>query len=147
MDDELSELVLRVAADAPDGIVIIDRAGLIVYWNHGSERIFGHPSTDMVGSGLDAIIPERLKERHWDGFRAAMVRNSTKYGEDDMLAVPAVKADGTTISIEFTVVLLAASDGTVHHVGAIIRDTTARRARDQEIRRRLEAATSQHPPP
>ena len=68
-----------------------------------------------------------------------MARGSTKYGEDDLLAVPAITADGTTVSIEFSVVLLVDDGGGVHHIGAIIRDVTARRAAEQDMRRRLEA--------
>lgn len=140
------EVVLRMAAEAPDGIVIVDREGAIRYWNRGAERIFGYPASGVVGSGLDVIIPERLRQRHWDGFRAAMVSGSSRYGEDDLLAVPAVAADGRTLSIEFSVVLLADAEGRVHHVAALIRDVTARRARDQQMRRRL-AALSADPPP
>jgi PAS domain S-box-containing protein len=140
------EVVLQVAADAPDGVVIIDHEGVIRYWNRGAERIFGHPASAMTGSSLDVIIPERLRQRHWDGFRAAMARGSTKYGDDDLLAVPAIVADGRTVSIEFSVVLLVDGNGNVHHVGAIIRDVTARRAAEQDTRRRLEALGAKTPP-
>ena len=117
---------------APDAEVIIDREGLVCYWNRGAEPIFGYSASVMTGSSLGAIIPERLRQRHWDGFRAAVARGSTKYGEDDLLAMPAVAADGRTISIESSVVLLSDADGHVQHVGAIIRDVSARWARDQD---------------
>lgn len=137
---ELDPIVLlRMAAEAPDGVVIVDREGVIRYWNMGAERIFGHPASAMIGSNLDVIIPERLRQRHWDGFRAAMARGSTKYGEDDLLAVPAIAADGRTVSIELSIVLVVDVNGGVHHVGAIIRDVTARWAVEQDMRRRLEA--------
>ena len=139
MEELDPEVVLRMAAEAPDGVVILDHEGVIRYWNRGAERIFGHRASEMTGSSLDVIIPERLRQRHWDGFRAAMARGSTKYGEDDLLAVPAIAAEGRTVSTEFSVVLLADADGGVGHVGAIIRDVTARRAVEQETRRRLEA--------
>ena len=145
MEELDPEVVLQVAADAPDGVVIVDREGAIRYWNRGAERIFGHPASAMIGSSLDVIIPERLRQRHWDGFRAAMARGSTKYGEDDLLAVPAIAADGRTVSIEFSVVLLVDGYGEVHHVGAIIRDVSARRAAEQDMRRRLEALAPNNP--
>ena len=88
----------------------------------------------MIGSALDVIIPARLRQRHWDGFRAAMARGSTKYGEDDLLAVPAIAADGRTVSIEFSIVLVANSGGGISHVGAIIRDVSAGWAAEQETR-------------
>ena len=145
MEELDPDVVLQVAAEAPDGVVIVDREGAIRYWNRGAERIFGHPASATIGSSLDVIIPERLRQRHWDGFRAAMARGSTKYGEDDLLAVPATAADGRTVSIEFSVVLLVDGDGAVRHVGAIIRDVTARRAAEQDMRRRLEAFALNNP--
>lgn len=137
MEELDPEVVLGMAAQAPDGVVIIDREGLIRYWNRGAERIFGYSATEVAGRSLDVIIPERHRQRHWDGFLVAMTNGSTKYGEDDLLSVPALTADGGTVSIEFSVVLLTGSDGSAGHVGAVIRDVTARRAREQEMRRRL----------
>ncbi|MGW7268005.1 PAS domain-containing protein [Streptomyces sp. NPDC054842] len=145
--EELSpEVVLGMAAHAPDGIVIIDHEGLIRYWNRGAERIFGFPAADVAGRSLDVIIPERHRRRHWDGFHTAMANGATRYGESDLLSVPAVDADGATLSIEFSVVLLADPGGGPGHVGAVIRDVTARRAREREAtRRRQERAADSAP--
>ncbi|MGH9089078.1 MAG: PAS domain S-box protein [Acidimicrobiales bacterium] len=126
-------------AQTPDAVVIVDAAGVVRYWNKGAERIFGYQEHEMLGSTLDPIIPERLRHRHHEGFRTAMARGWSRYGNDDLLAVPARHADGRTVSIEFSVALLATDDGPVGHVAAIMRDVTARRAREQELRRQIEA--------
>ena len=133
------DVVLAAVAHAPDAVVIVDAAGTVCYWNDGAARIFGYGPEEMVGSTLDAIIPERLRQRHNEGFRAAMARGSTRYGAADLLAAPARHADGRTVSIEFSVVLVEADDGSVGHVAAILRDVTERRAREQELRRRIQA--------
>lgn len=73
--------------------------------------------------------------RHWEGFDTAMRRGTTKYGDADLLTVPALAADGRTLSIEFSVVLLTGDDG-APYVGAVVRDVTARRAREKELMRR-----------
>jgi len=64
------------------------------YWNKGAERIFGYDAHEMLGSTLDPIIPERLRQRHIEGFRSAIACGSSRYGDDDLLAVPAHHADG-----------------------------------------------------
>lgn len=134
----VGSLVAQAAESSPDAIVIIDTNGAVCYWNRGAERIFGFSSSEMVGGPLDPIIPERLRDRHNKGFAEAMARGTTRYGDSDLLAVPATTADGSTISIEFSITLLR--DGTgVHHVAAVMRDVTARWNRDREIRRRLQA--------
>jgi PAS domain S-box-containing protein len=128
-------------AQCPDAVVILDRAGVVRYWNRGAERIFGHRAHEMTGSTLEPVIPERLRERHRQGFAEAVARGSSRYGENDLLAVPAITAEGNTISIEFTVCLLAEGEQ-VGHVAAVIRDVTARFNREREMRRRLEALES-----
>jgi PAS domain S-box-containing protein len=143
VEDLDPEVVLGMTAQAPDGIVIIDSAGLIRYWNRGAERIFGFSAADAAGRNLDIIIPEKHRKRHWDGFQTAMDRGATKYGDADLLTVPALAADGRTLSIEFSVVLLTGPDGAAH-VGAVIRDVTARRARERELMRQRAAAAVEH---
>ena len=106
MEDLDSAVVLGMAAQAPDGIVITDSEGLIRYWNRGAERIFGFPAADVTGRSLDVIIPERHRKRHQEGFDAAMERGYSKYGDADLLNVPALAVDGRKLSIEFSVVLL-----------------------------------------
>ncbi|WP_055533794.1 PAS domain S-box protein [Streptomyces graminilatus] len=136
MEDLNPEVVLDLAAQAPDGIVVIDGDGLIRFWNRGAERVFGFSAADVDGRSLDVIIPERHRKRHWDGFREAMERGTTRYGDADLLNVPALAADGRKLSIEFSVVLLPAPDGGTY-VGAVIRDVTARHERERQREREL----------
>ncbi|WP_338702279.1 PAS domain S-box protein [Streptomyces sp. Q6] len=135
------EIVLGTAAQAPDGIMIIDSAGLIRYWNQGAERIFGFSADEVDGRSLDVIIPEKHRARHWDGFAEAMARGSSKYGDADLLNVPALASDGRRLSIEFSVVLVTGSDGSAY-CGAVVRDVTARRERERELMRRRAEASS-----
>lgn len=53
-------------------IVIADRDGVIRMWSAGAERLFGYPADDALGQSLDLIVPERHRERHWEGYHAAM---------------------------------------------------------------------------
>ncbi|MFF7449045.1 MULTISPECIES: PAS domain S-box protein [unclassified Streptomyces] len=140
MEDLNPDVVLAMADQAPDAIVIVDGEGLIRYWNRGAERVFGFPAADVAGRSLDVIIPERHRKRHQQGFEEAMERGYSKYGDADLLNVPALAADGRKLSIEFSVVLLPGPDGSTY-VGAVIRDVTARRERERELmRRRAEAS-------
>jgi PAS domain-containing protein len=51
--------------------------------------------------------------------------------------VPALHRDGSRRSIAFTVALLTGGDGRVGGIIAVIRDETARRAEEQELRQQL----------
>jgi PAS domain S-box-containing protein len=124
-----------------DAIVAADRDGIIRFWNPGAERIFGHAGNDALGRSLDLIIPERLRQRHWDGFRHTMETGHSRYGEGDLLSVPAVRKDGTTISVEFTIVPLKTETAGMSGMIAIIRDVTQRFEEMRRLRQRLAEAT------
>ena len=112
----LSELLPNaLLSTRADAIVAADRRGIICFWNPGAERIFGHLADDAMGRSLDLIIPERLRQRHWAGYGRTMQTGESRYGDGDLLSVPAQRKDGTTISIEFTIVPLKDEDG--HMVG------------------------------
>lgn len=121
---------------AGDAIVVADAEGTIVLWNAAAERIFGYAEREALGGSLDLIIPERLRQRHWDGYRASMKTGTTRYG-DQVLRVPAVHKDGRALSIAFTVALLFTPDGSVASIAAIIRDETARWNEERALRQRL----------
>jgi PAS domain S-box-containing protein len=98
--------------------------------------MFGYSREHAIGRSLDLIIPEKLRERHWEGYWRVMASGQTAYA-GRMLAVPALRADGSRISIEFTVTLLRDPSGTVWAIGAVLRDVTERwdrqRAREREL--------------
>jgi len=131
-DDVLAALVDH----ADDAVIIADAAGAIRYWNAASERMFGYSCEQALGNSLDLIIPEKLRDRHWEGYWRVMATGQTAYA-GRMLAVPALRADGSRISIEFTVTLLHDPSGAVRGIGAIVRDVTARWERQRALQREL----------
>lgn len=136
MDAE--QVCRQIVEGAQDAIVVADREGLIRLWNPGAEAMFGYGAEEALGQSLDLIIPERLRARHWEGYRRAMATGVTRYGRE-VLAVPGVRKDGTRLSLEFTVVLLRGAGGAPEGVAAIIRDVTARWERERALRERLAA--------
>jgi PAS domain S-box-containing protein len=135
----IGEAILSAKSDA---IVAADEKGVIVFWNPGAERIFGYASADAVGRSLDIIIPTRLQKRHWDGYHRVMKTGQTRYGHGDILAVPAIKKNGTGLSIEFSIVPLRNETDELVGLIAIIRDVTKRFEEIRALRRKLEAAAT-----
>lgn len=139
MSDHIPEPLCRqIVEGAQDAIIVADRDGLIRLWNPGAEAMFGYQAAAALGQSLDLIIPERLRERHWEGYRRVMATGVTRYGRE-VLAVPGLRKDGTRLSLEFTVVLLRDAGGAPEGVAAIIRDVTARWEREKALRDRLAA--------
>ena len=121
----------------PDAIMAADRNGLITFWNGGAERLFGFSAEQAVGESLDLIIPKRLRARHWSGWHRVMETGQSRYGDGDLLAVPAVRADGSTISVEFVIHPVTDAQGQLLGVAATLRDVTARFEETRELRRQL----------
>ena len=126
----------------PDAIVAADTAGVITYWNAGAERIFGYPAAEARGASLDLIIPERLRDRHWQGWRRVMDTGRSRYGDADVLAVPGRRRDGTPLSVEFSLHPVRDPDGAVRGIAATLRDVTARFTEVRQLRRELAALRS-----
>ena len=129
-------LFQRIVEESPIAILFADREGKIRFWNAGAEALFGYPAQEALGQSLDLIVPERQRARHWEGWDRVMASGVTKYGRD-ALAVPALKKDGSRISIEFNIVLLRAPSGELAGAAALIQDVTARWQKQKEMNARL----------
>lgn len=126
----------QLVEGAGDAIMVCDAAGAITLWNRAAERIFGFTEAEVLGQSLDLIIPQRQRQRHWDGYQKTMETGVTKYGAD-LLRVPALHKEGHTLSIAFTVSMLFSDAREVTGIVAIVRDETARFAEDRKLRARL----------
>ena len=129
----------QLVAAIGDAIIAADANGAITLWNPGAVRMFGYTEEEALGQSLDLITPERLRNRHWEGYNKSMASGTTKYG-NDLLRVPATHKDGQSLSIAFTVAMLFTPDNQVCAVVAVIRDETARFNDDRALRKRLAEA-------
>ena len=134
----VADAILAAAADA---VIATDREGVIRLWNPGAERMFGYAAGEAVGQSLDLIIPERLRKRHWQGYRQVMETGESRYAAGDLLSVPSLHKDGRRISVEFTIVPLMGDDGRLQGVAAVMRDVTKRFEEIKGLRQQLAPAT------
>jgi len=130
------QMLVDTAADA---ILVADASGTIRLWNSGAERIFGVTAEQAIGQSLNLIIPEKLRQRHWEGWGKVMESGVSRYGESELLRVPALRAGGQRISVEFSIVMLKDERGEIDGVAAILRDVTAQWELEKSLRTELEA--------
>ena len=133
----LAEAILQSSGDA---IVATDSEGLITAWNVGATRIFGFDEAAALGQSLDLIIPENQRARHWAGYRQVMATGKSRYADGETLAVPALRKDGSRISLEFTIVPLKDSAGQMTGMVSVLRDVTSRFEELRSLRKRVAAA-------
>ena len=134
----MDKLLVQLVNNAPDAILISDLQGVIRFWNSGAEQLFGHTAAEAVGQSLDLIIPENLRNRHWEGYWRVMASGETKY-QTGLLSTPGVRKDRNRVSLEFSMVLLRDEAGNMQGCASIMRDVTEHWKKEKELKERLTA--------
>lgn len=129
-DSMLSHAIVEESSDA---IIFAGRDGEIRIWNRGAEAVFGYSATEALGKSLDLIIPERLRNAHWDGFRRAMDTGQVKY-VGRVLTTRSVHKNGSKLYVDLSFGLAKDRAGVVVGAFAIGRDCTVRYLADKALR-------------
>jgi PAS domain S-box-containing protein len=119
---------------APDAVVVVNRRGEIVLLNLQAERQFGYERDELIGRGVQDIIPEGFADRVADGVQTGGELLAQPVGVGVELS--ARRKDGSAFPIEVTFSPLKSAGGIL--VTAAIRDLTMRRAAEAKLRRTLE---------
>ena len=126
----------NLVSDIGEAVIISDRDEHILFWNASAERIFGYSPKEALGNTLSIITPERFRERHSKGYFHTMETGKTKYG-NTLLRVPAVRKDGCTISIAFSVTMIFDDHQQPIAIAALIRDETERFQEERRLKEKL----------
>jgi len=118
-------LFRSIVDQAPVSIILADREGVIRAWNRASESLFGFAAGEVLGRSLDVIIPERLREAHWQGYDRALGSGETKYS-GRVMTTRAVHKDGRKLYVDFSFGMLKDAAGAVVGAMAVGRDATER---------------------
>ena len=110
----------QLISNTGEAVIIAGNDGTILEWNASAARIFGWLREQAVGENIDMLIPDNQKDAHWTGFDRALESGQTKFGDGTVLAVSALKADGSRVGVEFSFTPLAEGGSTVA-IGAIAR--------------------------
>jgi PAS domain S-box-containing protein len=118
---------------APDGILLADTRGTILFANAMAEEMFGYDRGGLIGTAVDALIPEHLREEH-RAHRTAYAAEPRARPMGIGLRLEGQHRDGTTFPAE---ICLSPGTGEARTlVTAIVRDVTAQHE-VQEQRGRL----------
>lgn len=126
-------LLVQAVELAPDGVLIVDSSGTIVYSNRSIEQLAG--SDDLVGRNVDELVPVESRHRHSrlrENYNAHPVQRPMGVG----LNLSLQRVDGTTVPVEISLSPFVHNDP---FVIVSVRDITER----LENQRRLTAAHEQ----
>jgi PAS domain S-box-containing protein len=74
-EQKITQAQFRLAVEAcPSGMVMVDAAGQIVVVNTATEQMFGYSRQELIGQGVDILVPTRFRDKH-PAFRSIFAAN------------------------------------------------------------------------
>jgi hypothetical protein len=67
-----ADLAFPVLQGLPDGVIVVDDAGVIRVVNPAAELMFGYTEGELVGKAIELLVPEAVRDRH-DSHRAGFM--------------------------------------------------------------------------
>ena len=124
-----------VVEASPNGIVLVNAQGHIVLVNACAEKLFGYGREELIGQGIELLVPERFRgehSAHRAGFHAAPAARAIGAG----LELFARRKDGTEFPVEIGSSPIQSPEGTL--VLSVIVDISARKQAEAEARQHRE---------
>ena len=118
-----------VVEASPNGIILVDEQGRIVLVNASAEELFGYRREDLLGQGIELLVPERFRGAHPDhraGFYAAPTARAMGAGRE----LFARRKDGTEFPAEIGISPIQSPEGTL--VLSLVVDISARKQAEAE---------------
>jgi PAS domain S-box-containing protein len=111
-------------------ILILDKAGNVVSWNIGAERIKGYCAEEIIGQHFSVFYAAEDVEQ---GKAALALKTATEKGrsEDEGWRV---RKDGSRFWASVSVTALRDEHGELHGYGKVTRDMTERKRSEEEMR-------------
>ena len=135
--DKENDLLRAVIATAVDGILVIDRQGLVKLFNPAAERLFGYTAAEVLDQNVRLLMPEPYHSQHDDylkSYRETGQKRIIGIGRE----VKGKRKDGSVFPMELAVGEISEREEWAF-VG-IIRDISAEKRRARELAAVIETA-------
>jgi two-component system sensor kinase FixL len=114
-----------------DGIVVIDRRGIIEAFNRGAERLFGYPASEVLGSNVRLLMPAPYHDEH-DGYLARYLGTGDATIIGTGREVAGRRRDGSTFPLHLSVGEMRT--GSEHKFVGMLHDLTSRAELEARLR-------------
>ncbi|MBI4522985.1 MAG: GAF domain-containing protein [Deltaproteobacteria bacterium] len=109
--------------DAPDAILVVDRAGRIVRVNKQAAEMFGYEGGELLDQSIEVLVPERGRDRHV-ACRAAYFSMPGRRPMRTVLELFGRRKDGSEVPVDIALSPAQTAEGKL--VLATVRDITNR---------------------
>ena len=117
---------------APDGMIVVNKDGIIILCNPRVEELFGYGSNELLGQSVDLLLPESLRHHHSKQRAEFMKAGSSR----EMAAgkeLMGVRKDKSQFPLEVGLSLLPDLGGRGECACASIRDISERIAGQKQL--------------
>ena len=119
--DETFRLIVE---SVPNGIIMTDSMGQIIFLNKQSEEIFGYGRDELIGKSVEDLIPESFRKNHVN-FRSSYMKDPVARPMGRNRELFALRSDGSQFPVEVGLNFVNSDSGTV--VISTIVDITERK--------------------
>ena len=115
---------------ATEGIIVVDKEGVIVMANPKAVELFGFPKADLVNARIEDLVPGRFAEKH-EQYRSQYFADAKARGMGSQKELYARRKDGGEFPVEVSLSPFQTSEG--QFVVAFIIDITERKTQEKRI--------------
>jgi PAS domain S-box-containing protein len=128
-DEELRGRLAAIVASSDDAIISKSLDGVIVTWNEGATRIFGHSAAEAIGKPITILIPpDRLDEE-------PQILERLRLGDRiEHFETVRVRKDGTLVDISLTISPIRNDAGEIIGASKIARDISEQKRAAEALR-------------
>lgn len=121
-----------IIEDAPDGILLVDQAGRIIFANRQVRELFGYEPRELIGQRVEVLMPSRKRAMHVIHREIYQERPETR-PMGTGLDLAGQRKDGTEFPVEISLSRLSTVGGSFSV--AAVRDVSRQRRAEEALRR------------
>lgn len=124
-----SRLLAAIVRSTDDAVISTALNRVVTSWNRSAERIFGYSAEEMIGSGVEALLPPHRE----DEDLRILAQVVTARGSVSRIETERRAKNGSLVPISLTASPIRDEHGKLAGVSWIVRDVTDRKRLEAEI--------------